>query len=197
MSYRRQLDHPGTGAGDAGFSMIATVLSMVATALLVAILLGTTLHSGGNSDTSVSNAPGVAEAEGLQAQQSLTTGMSTAAAAASTGGYAAITPSALSASNPSISFVAGASSSPSVVSVAVSPGQGTGFDGGSGGSVTMASRSGDGVCWLTWKSANSPTWYGAQSGLASCTAPAIASAPSPGPVSSTAIGWQQGSFPTA
>ncbi len=196
MPDRRLWDHPGTGVGDAGFSMIATVLSMVATALLVAILLGTTLHSSGNSDTSVSNAPGVAEADGLQAQQALTTSMSAAGAAASSGGYGAITPSALSASNPSVSFVAGPSSSPSVVSVAVSPGQGIGLDGGSGGSVTLAARSSDGVCWLIWKSATSPTWYGAQSGLASCTAPAIASEPSPSSVSSTAIGWQQGSFPT-
>ena len=63
---------------DAGFSMIATMLSLVATALLVAVLLSTTLHSDNNSTTSITNAPGVAEADGLQAQQALTTGLTTA-----------------------------------------------------------------------------------------------------------------------
>ncbi len=198
MAHRRTVGRLGWRTGDAGFSMIATVLSLVATALLVAILLSTTLHSGSNSNASITNAPGVAEAEGLQAQQSLTTGLSAAAAAATgTGGYGAITPSALSASNPSVSFVAGPSSSPSTVSVAVSAGQGVGFDGGSGGSITLAARSSDGVCWLAWKAAGTPTWYGAQTSLTSCTAPAIASEPASGPVSSTSIGWQQGSFPSA
>ena len=168
--------------------MIATMLSMVAVALLVAVLLSSTLHSGGNSSTSVSNAPGVAEADALQAQQSLTTALSaTGAALAQAGGFGGVSASALASSDPSISFVNGASSSPIVVSVGADS---------QGGSVTLADRSADGTCWLVWKSAGA-TWYGAQTHLASCSAPAFGSPPATGPVTSTAIGWQQGSFPAA
>jgi hypothetical protein len=68
--------------------MIATMLSLVATALLVGILLSATLHSGNSSNASISNAPGVAEADGLQAQEALSTGLSAAStAAAGAGGY--------------------------------------------------------------------------------------------------------------
>jgi hypothetical protein len=67
--------------------------------------------------------------------------------------------------------------------------------GGTGGSVTLAVRSTGGTCWLVWKSSGAPTWYGAQTDQPSCTAPALASAPAATPVSSTSIGWQQGSFP--
>jgi hypothetical protein len=69
--------------------------------------------------------------------------------------------------------------------------------GGASGTVTLAARSSDGVCWLVWRGQGSGSWYGAQTGLASCTAPALSSAPSPGPVSSSGIGWQEGSFPAA
>jgi hypothetical protein len=109
----RRRHHPGTGAGDHGFSMVATMLSLVAVALLAAVLLGTTLHSSSNSEASISNAPGVAAADGLQAQQALDTGLSAATSAAvGTGGYGAVTPSTLSASEPSVSFVTGPTSSP-------------------------------------------------------------------------------------
>ncbi len=176
--------------------MIATVLSLVATALLVAILLSTTLHSGGSSNASISNAPGVAQADALQAQQTLSTALSdVSTAAAGAGGYGSITPSELSGSEPSDTFVAGPSSSSSTVSVAVSPGQPEGAMGGPSGSITLADRSADGTCWLLWKSAGA-TWYGAQTQLSSCTAPALATAPAPGPVSSSSIGWAQGTFPS-
>src|SRR5664280_357289 len=120
-------------ADDLGFSMLATVLSLLGVAILTALLLGSTLKSGSSSSTNIDNAPGVAAADGLQAQQALSTGLTAAdSAAASQGGY------------------------------------------------------------------GSPAWYGAQTGrLASCTAPALASAPTPGPVSSSAVGWQQASFPAA
>src|ERR1700722_8123192 len=68
---RRALD-------DDGFSMIATALSLVATALLTAILLGTMLNSGGSSNGNLSGAPGIAQATALQAQQTLSTGVTTA-----------------------------------------------------------------------------------------------------------------------
>ncbi len=168
--------------------MIATMLSLVAAALLVAVLLSSTLHSGGNSSTSISNAPGVAEADALQAQQSLTTALSaTGGALAQAGGYGGVSASALASSDPSISFVDGPSSSPVVVSVAAD---------NQSGSVTLADHSADGTCWLAWKSAGA-TWYGAQTHLSSCSAPAFGSPPVAGPVTSAAIGWQQGSFPAA
>ncbi|MGH3578261.1 MAG: hypothetical protein ACRDU0_11980 [Mycobacterium sp.] len=176
--------------GDSGFSMIATVLSLAAAALLVALLLGSTLHSGGTSGTSVSNAPGVARSDNLAAQQALSTGLSSAAAAASnSGGLGSVDLSTLSASNPSITFVPGPSVNASTVSVTVST------DGNGGGTVTMSDRSSDGTCWLVWRSDAGATWYGAQTGSASCAAPAIASPPPPGPVSSSSIGWQPGGFP--
>jgi len=178
---------------DGGFTMVATMLSMVIGALLVALLLGKTLGSSSTSSTSISNAPGISEADSLQAQQSLSTGLTAAAtAAAASGGYATLTSADLSQANPSIHFVTGPSAGSSTVSVATTAAGGG--EGGGGGSITMAARASDGTCWLVWRS-QSATWYGAQSNLASCTAPAISSPPTPEPVSPSTIGWQQGSFP--
>jgi hypothetical protein len=201
----QRADRCETRFDESGFSMVVIVLSLAITAILVAVLLGTTLKSGSNSSTNVTNAPGVAEATALQAQQTLSTSLTAADAAASSGGYGSVTTSALSASNPSISFVTGPSSDSNTVSVAVTGGDGGagevggvsvgGVPGGSGGSITLADRSGDGTCWLVWKSSSSGTWYGAQTDLSSCVAPALDSTPSAGPVSSASIGWQQGSFP--
>jgi hypothetical protein len=180
---------------DAGLSMIATVLSLVATALLVALLLGNSLHSGSAAKPNVANAPGVGQANELQAQQALSTGLasaataSAAAASAAAGGFGSLDISTLSASDPSISFVSGPSANASTVSVVVAS------DASGGGSITMADRSSDGICWLVWRAAGGTTWYGAQNGLSSCAAPAITTAPAPGSVSSSAIGWQEGSFP--
>jgi hypothetical protein len=212
--------------------MIATVLSLLAAALLTLLLLNTTLHSSSTSDTSISNAPGVGLADDLVAQQALSSALtSIGAAASSAGGYGALDITTLSTSDPSISFVAGPTSGPSTISVALTgtgggasagggiPGSvpsgssygvggalgaatgGAGAAGANGGAdsgtVTLASRSTSGTCWLEWKSAGSATWYGAQTHLPSCAAPALASAPTPGPVTSSSIGWQQGGFPTA
>ncbi len=186
-------EHPGS---DDGFSMVATVLSLGATALLVALLLGSTLHSGSTSSSRVANAPGVAEADSVQAKQALSTGLTAAdAAAIQSGGYGSLTPGELSASEPSVTFVAGPSSNASTVSVALGQGQPGPSTGGPGGSITLAARSSNGICWLIWKGGVAGTWYGAQTGLSSCTAPALTTAPSPGPVSSATIGWQQGGFP--
>jgi hypothetical protein len=107
-----------------------------------------------------------------------------------------LTPALVSASEPSVTFVAGASSNATTVSMAVGPGSSGGPTGGPGGTITLADRSTDGTCWLVWKGGGTATWYGAQTGLASCTAPAPAAGPAPGVVSATTIGWQQGAFPT-
>jgi hypothetical protein len=166
--------------------MVATMLSLVATAVLVALLLSTTLHSSDNSTTSITNAPGVAEADGLQAQQALSTGLTAAeTAAAGSGGFGQVTAAMLTAANPSTTFTSGPSTSAAMVSVATST-----------DSITLADRASDGTCWLVWNSSTGGTWFGAQTGLPSCTAPVLASAPVASPVSSSSIGWQEGSFPT-
>ncbi len=178
-------------AGDGGFSMIATMLSMVAVALLLALLLASSFHSGSTASGTAGN-PEVALADSLQAQQSLSTGLHAAEdAAASAGGLASVDAATLSAAEPSVTFVSGASTGPTTVSMA------TGSTAEGAGEVTLTDRSSDGTCWVVWSSPSSPTWYGAQTGQSSCTAPALAGAPSPGPVSRSAIGWQSGAFPTA
>lgn len=94
-------DHPkqalatGRIAGEGGFSMIATALGLAATAILTAVLLGTMLDSNGTTANGISREPGVAEAGALQAQQTLTTGLTTVdTAAISGGGYGSLQPSA-------------------------------------------------------------------------------------------------------
>ena len=178
-------------AGDGGFSMIATMLSMVAVAVLVGLLLASTFHSGSTSSGTAGNQQ-VALADSLQAQQSLSTGLHAAEdAAAVAGGLASVDAATLSASEPSVTFVSGPSTGPTTVSVATgSTAEGT-------GEATLTDRSSDGTCWVVWSSPSSPTWYGAQTGQSSCTAPALSGPPTPGPVSGSAIGWQQGAFPTA
>jgi hypothetical protein len=172
---------------DDGFSTVVIVISLLVTAVLSALVLGATLNSnsGANSSTSVTNAPGVALATDVQAKQTLSQALSAATSAASAqGGYGSLDASALSAAEPSITFVDGPSSSPTTVSVA----------GGSGG-LALATRSTSGTCWLVFSDGSGTTWYGAQTGLSSCAAPSLSGAPTPGPVSSSSIGWQQGSFP--
>jgi hypothetical protein len=107
--------------------------------------------------------------------------------------------------------VTGASSNADTISVAVGGGDGGGTGGATGGigaatgagaatgqsgEVTLADRSSNGTCWLVWKSGAGPAWYGAQTNLPSCTAPVLSSTPTASPVSSSSIGWQEGSFPT-
>ena len=233
VTYRRSSGPARCEAPDSGFSMIATMLSLVAVALLALALMSTTLHSGSTSNTSVSNAPGVGEADNLAAQQSLSTALDAVATAASAAdGYGSLDVSTLTASDPSVSYVSGSSTSAKTVSFAVTSGSGDGASGSGAsaggaigaaisgaeaagaagtsadtgssaggtsgaGTVTLAAHSSSGTCWLVWKGDGSVTWYGAQTGLATCTAPALASAPSPGPVSSSGIDWQQGGFPAA
>ena len=200
LSGRRRRD-------DSGFSIAVVAISMLVVAALVlpaakATLGGTT----GSSSDSVSGNPEVALAESVQAQQSLSTALNAASGLGAGGGGsiaglgdsgvggAANTAAAgdiarLSAAEPSLTFVSGPTTSATTVSVAEDPSL--------PGSVTLATRSASGVCWLVWHASGTATWYGAQTHLASCSAPALGSPPSQGPVSSTAIGWQTGSFPSA
>jgi hypothetical protein len=177
---------------ESGFSMVATAASLVIGALLLAFALTSMLKSGGGSNASLSNAPGVGMADDLSAQQALTTSLTAAgSAAAVAGGYSAVTGEALSASNPSITYTGGASTGSSTVSVATSAGT------GGGGGLTLAVRSSSGNCWLVWDGGGGATWFGEQTNLPSCTAPALGTAPTASPVSSTAIGWRLGAFPSS
>jgi len=199
---------------DAGFSMLLTVVSLLITALLILFALTTLFKSNGNGSVKLSNEPGVGMADDLSAQQALQTSLTAAdTVAAESGGYGSVTASALSASNPSITYVdaPGSSSSSSTVSVATSStgssaggvggvaGLGDGSDqgGGGSGSITLAVRASSGNCWLAWKGAGGGTWFGEQTGLTSCHAVTLASAPTAGVVSSSAIGWRQGAFPSS
>ena len=118
--------------------MAVTVLSMGVVAILTVLLLTDTLSSssgsGTGTGTGIDNAPGVAEATSLQAQQTLSTALTTVSAAATSGGYSSLSTSTLSASNPSISFVDGASTNATTVSISVVPGSGGGGAGAGGAS---------------------------------------------------------------
>jgi hypothetical protein len=173
---------------DTGFSMVVTMASMVIAAALVALVLTSTLSSHGTPQPGVANAPGVGLADNLQAQQGLSTSLTAATTrAAGTSDFSAVTPGMLSAANPSITYLAGPSTSSSVVSVATSA---------TSGSVTLVARAAGGTCWVLWAGSGG-TWYGAQTHQASCTAPSLDIAPTASPVSSTGIGWQQTGFPAA
>ncbi len=190
---RRQPGSSERTADEGGFSMIATMLGLVAVALLTALLLGSTFGSGstpsGSAASGTAGNPEVAMADAVRAQQSLSTGLHAAEdASAAAGGFASINAGTLSAAEPSVTFASGPSTGPTTVSVA------TGATPDGTGSVTLADRSSDGTCWVVWSSSSS-TWYGAETGQSSCTAPAFSEPPSPGPVTGSAIGWQAGSFP--
>ena len=162
---------------------------MVITAALVALVLTATLSSShGTPQPGVANAPGVGLADNLQAQQTLSTSLTSATSSAGgTGDFSAVTADVLSAANPSITYVEGPSSSSSVVSVATST---------TSGSVTLVARAAGGTCWVVWAGSGG-TWYGAQTNPTSCTAPSLDTTPMASPVSATAIGWQRNGFPAA
>lgn len=168
---------------DSGLSMVATAASLVIGALLLAFALTSMFKSTGGS-TRLSNAPGVGTADDLSAQQALSTSLTAAGpAAAAAGGYGAITAGALETADPSITYTSGPTNSSSTVSVATSS-----------AGVTLVTRSATGSCWSVWDG-GSGVWYGEQTNVSSCTAQALGAPPTAGPVSSSAIGWQQAGFP--
>jgi hypothetical protein len=172
------------GSPDAGLSMLVTVISLLLSALLVLLVLKATITTGTGTGTASAPSAQVALADATEAQQNLATGLSTARSAAD-GGLASVDPSALESADPNLTFTSGPSTAPGTLSVDSSP----------GGAVTLAARASDGTCWDVWSSTTGGTWYGAQTGQASCPAADPTSAPTAGPVSSYAVGWQQGSFP--
>ncbi len=211
MAGRRKQDGTGLRADDSGLSMVVTALALVATALLTLVAVDATLSSGGSSTSSGAGNPQVAMADHIQAQQALTTSLEAIASPAGSGtvdgvgglggtgaggttggdggsGSNTSDIAQLSAADPSVTYVDGSATDASTVSVATDP--------TATGAITLATRSADSVCWLVWHSPGTATWYGAQTHLVSCTAPVLGSPPSPGPVTSSAIGWQTGGFPS-
>jgi hypothetical protein len=168
--------------------MVVTMASLVIAAALVALVVNATLSSHGTPQAGVAKAPGVGLADDLQAQQALSTSLTAATSGAGgTRDFSAVTAARLSATNPSLTYVEGPSSSSSVVSVATSS---------SSGSVTLVTRAAGGTCWVVWAGSGG-TWYGAETNQSSCSAPSVDVAPTASPVSSTAIGWQRNGFPAA
>ena len=171
--------------GVSGFLVMALVLIVIVVGMvLVRRSMGPSSGSIG-PDTTV-----VAAADAAQAQQSLATARSTVqsqlAAAAATG---SVSPSALHAAEPSVTFTLGASTGPTTVSVFA--------DAGGTGAVNLAARSSDGTCWYLWWSSSQGTWYGAQTNQTACAALSLLVPPSPAAVTDASIGWQQSSFPSA
>ena len=151
--------------------MVVIVLSLLVSATLTALLVGTVFNSNSdaNSSTSVTNAPGVAMATNIQAQQNLSEALTAADGAASAPGeYASVDASTLSASDPSLTFVDGPSTNSSTVSVA----------GGTGG-LTLADLSSGGTCWLVWRGGPGPAWYGAQTASRPARRPRLRRPPPP------------------
>ena len=172
-------------ADDRGVSLVVVAGSLLVVALLVLVALKATGTGGAGSATRTpTQAAGAADA--AVAQQNLQTGL-TSVEQTDAGGQGTADPSNLQASNPSISFTSGPSTGPGTVSVASTDGS----------AVTLAARSSDGTCWVVWWAPTGGTWFGAQPGQASCTAPALATAPTAGPATSSTIGWQQGGYPAA
>jgi len=168
---------------DDGLSMVVTAVSLVVVALLVLLALQAT--SGSGSSTGSTSPTSAAAAS--QAQQSLGNALSTLQQV-DPGGQGSLDASALQSADPSLTYTTGASTGPLTLSVAAAT---------DGGSVTLADRSTDGTCWYLWWSPSTGAWYGARTGQSSCTAPTPTGTPTPGPVSSSTIGWQQGSVPAA
>ena len=175
---------PARIADDHGLSLLITAISLLVSALLVLLVLEATASSDPGPKPGT-RAPAAA-ADATLAQQNLSAGLS-AAALADAGGQGSLDAATLQAGGPAPAFTQGPSTGPGTVSVTPAP---------DGNSVTLVARSTDGTCWAVWWSPDAATWYGAQSGQSSCTAPALSVAPSAGSVSNAGFGWQQGAFPT-
>jgi hypothetical protein len=186
--------------GQAG--VVVLVVSLLIVGVLTAVLLGTTLDGGSNG---TAGNPGVGLASDVQAKASLSEAQTAAQSALAAGGGVSIT--GLQAAEPSLQFTSGPSTGPEVISVSAAAASGGGVTVPGAGAVSVpgaAASGGSGAvlavhstadnCWLVYLGGAVP-WFGEQTGQTSCTAPALSGPPTAGPVSSTAIGWQQGSFP--
>jgi hypothetical protein len=169
---------------ESGFGMVGVALSLLVVALLS---VGAAAAFGGGTN---STAPGGSSALGsdvrsaydTQAQSNLSSTMQDVrGAVVANGGASGLDLGQFGVSTDS-------SSGPGSVSGAVADTS----DGS--GAVTLATSSKSGTCWFIWFSGSS-TFYGAEPDATSCTAPALAAAPTPGSPAPGGIGWQAGSFP--
>lgn len=199
----------------AGFGLIGLVLALAVVAVGGGV--GATMFFGGsgssNTDLGSGSGSPANRAYDVVAETTLETAESAVQTVATTSGFGGMTAQTLSFDEPSIHFVSGDTTSDTTVSVADSGGSsaitpGTsiqsivgavGGGGSQGGGVTLAtysnSISGPGSCLYVWMTTGA-TWFGSESDQTSCTATALATAPTAGPVSSSAIGWSSTSFPT-
>lgn len=192
----------------AGFGMVGLVLTLAIVGVGGAIG-GTALLGGsgsGNNGLGTGNGSPANKAYDIAAESTLETAQSAVETVATTSGYSGISASSLEFDEPSVRFISGPTTSDTSVSVADSatgstaPGQAPSLGGAasSAGSVTLAayseSTSGNGSCLFVWMTTGA-TWFGAEADQTSCTATALASAPTAGTPSATSIGWAQTTFP--
>ncbi len=180
----RRRPHPARDeAGQGG--LIAMVLVLLVLGTLGAVAFAT-LGSGGSGggDGGLNAGPFTGVANDASAKSTLSQAQS-AVQAAALQGYGSVSAASLQASATGVTFTSGASTAPGTVSVTTTA-----------SSATLAAFSTSGTCWLVWLGPGGPL-YGAQTGLKSCTAPSLPGPPQEGPVSSGAIGWSSGSFPSA
>lgn len=183
------------GLGLVGLLVSLAVLGVVAAVSVVALGSGggvptVTVPKDGAGGAGASSASGsigaVALAADEAAQENLRAALDALAQVAAVDGYSAVTASGLQGSLRGVTFIGGPSTSASVISL-------TSVAGSSGG-VGMAALSSSGTCWETW-TAGAATYFGAELKAATCSAPALASAPAPAPPATGRVGWQAGSFP--
>ena len=154
-----------------GFTLIELMVVVLIIAILIAIAIPTFLGAK-------------TRAQDKAAQSGLRNALTNAKAIyTDTDVYTNATPSALQTAEPSLTFTAGTSTGPKVVSVAASA-QG----------IVMAALSASGVCWVVGDGANGPGTVFRNLGAATCTAPAASTLPVsiPTTVNSTSGGgWAQ------
>ncbi len=170
---------------DRGFSLVVVAFGLVITALLVLWVAKATLSSRSGSPSGSPDQQSAA-ADAIQAQQNLSTAL-TSVRLAAIDGQATPDAAAIQLGNPALSFTSEASTGPGTISLAATT---------DGAGAALAARSSDGTCWIIWWTPTDGTWFGAQTGQRSCAAPVLISPPTPTAVTSTSIGWQQGIFPS-
>ena len=188
-------------AGQGGF--IVTMLALLITALVVAILL--TADFGGSNAKSkavgLQGSPLVSPAADIAAKEALSSVLASATQAVTAAGaeQGAVAMSTLTGANPDLRVVSGPSDGPTVVSATVSPPSAASLvpaGASDGGAVTLAVRSDSATCWFAWTDGMS-SWYGAELNQSSCQAPDLPTPPVPGAVTASTVGWQPGSYPAA
>jgi hypothetical protein len=197
-------------------SLVGVVIALIVMGALTGI--GLVVFVGGSDSGGTAQGPqgpGVSTADNAAAQQSLSQAQTAASTAIVGGGYGTLTASTLTASDPSLTFTSGASTSSGTVSVA--PGGGATSIGGGptaegltgapstglgtatatgagGGSVTLAAYAKTGTCWYVWLGRGGPR-YGAETGRSSCQAAPIATAPPASAPNAASVGWSSSTFP--